>query len=72
MNTITIKLSNDTQQMEDIQAIKLSAHNMAGAALDMAKNGSMGYDQFISIKKDFEDTVDSFFKNYKHCEITHK
>lgn len=72
MDTITIKLGNNTQQMADIQAIKLSAHNMAGAALDMAKNGSMGYDQFISIKQEFEDTVDGFFKNYKHCEIVHK
>jgi hypothetical protein len=72
MDTITIKLGNNTQQIADIQAIKLRAHNMAGAALDMAKNGSMGYDQFISIKQDFEDTVDSVLKNYKHCEITHK
>lgn len=72
METITIRLGNDIQQIKDIEAIKLRAHNMAGAALDMAKNGSMGYDQFISIKQDFEDTVDGFFKNYKHCEITHK
>lgn len=72
METITIRLSNDSQQMADIKAIKISAHNMAGAALDMAKNGSMGYDQFITIKQDFEATVDGFFKNYKHCEITHK
>ena len=72
MDTITIRLSNDSQQMADIKAIKLSAHNMAGAALDMARNGSMGYDQFITIKQDFEDTVDSVLKNYKHCEITHK
>lgn len=72
MDTITIRLSNDAQQMADIKAIKISAHNMAGAALDMAKNGSMGYDQFITIKQDFEATVDSVLKNYKHCEITHK
>lgn len=72
METITIRLSNDSQQMADIKAIKISAHNMAGAALDMAKNGSMGYDQFITIKQDFEDTVDSVLKIYKHCEITHK
>jgi len=37
METITIRLGNDTQQRADIQAIKLRAHNMAGAALDMAK-----------------------------------
>jgi hypothetical protein len=72
MDTITIRLSNDTQQMADIQAIKLHAHNMAGAALDMAKNGSMGYDQFISIKQEFENIVDNLGKNYKYCEIVHK
>ena len=72
MDTITIRLSNDTQQMADIQAIKLRAHNMAGAALDMAKNGSMGYDQFISIKQEFENIVDNLGKNYKYCEIVHK
>jgi hypothetical protein len=69
MDTITIRLANDAQQLADIQAIKASAHNMAGAALDLAKNGSQGYDQFINIKQDFEHTVDSFFKHYKHCEI---
>jgi hypothetical protein len=69
MDTITIRLGNDTQQLADIQAVKLSAHNMAAAALDFAKNGSQGYDQFIQVKQDFEDTVEGFFKNYKHCEI---
>ena len=69
MESIIIKLGNDTQQLADIEAIKASAHNMAAAALDFAKNGSQGYDQFIQVKQDFEDTVEGFFKNYKHCEI---
>jgi len=69
MDTITIRLGNGAQQLADMQAIKLSGHNMAAAALDFAKNGSQGYDQFIQVKQDFEDTVEGFFKNYKHCEI---
>jgi hypothetical protein len=69
MDSIIIKLGNDAQQLADMQAIKTSGHNMAAAALDFAKNGSQGYDQFINIKQDFEDTVESFFKNYKHCKI---
>lgn len=72
METITIRLNNDTQQMADIQAIKLSGHNMAAAALDFTKNGSMGYDQFLNSKEHFESTLNDFFKNYKYCEIVHK
>jgi hypothetical protein len=72
MDLITIRLANDTQQMSDIQAIKLSGHNMAAAALDFTKNGSMGYDQFLSSKEHFETTLNEFFKNYKYCEIINK
>lgn len=69
MESITIRLNNDTQQLADIQAIRLSAHNMAAAALDFTKNGSQGYDQFLSSKEQFELNVDNFFKSYKYCEI---
>jgi len=72
MDSITIRLANDTQQMADIQAIKLSAHNMAAAALDFTKNGSMGYDQFLLTKQEFENSVDKLGKNYKYCEIINK
>lgn len=69
METITIRLGKDTQQTADIEAIKLSAHNMAGAALDFTKNGSQGYDQFLASKQHFEFTVDNFFKDYKYCKM---
>jgi hypothetical protein len=72
MDTITIRLSNNTQQLADIETVKMSAHSMAGAALDFARNGSQGYDQFLASKEQFEVNVDNFFKNYKYCEITHK
>lgn len=42
---------------------------MAAAALDFTKNGSQGYDQFLSSKEQFEATLDNLSKNYKYCEI---
>jgi serine/threonine protein kinase HipA of HipAB toxin-antitoxin module len=69
MESITIRLGNSTQQLADIQAIKLCGHNMAAAALDFTKNGSQGYDQFLSSKEQFEATLDNLSKNYKYCEI---
>jgi hypothetical protein len=69
MDTITIRLGKDTQQLADMQAIKISAHNMAASALDFAKNGSIGYDQYLNSQKEFNYTVDSLLKNYKFCEI---
>jgi hypothetical protein len=69
METITIKLGNDTQQLEDMRQIKLSADSMAAAALSFAKDGAQGYDNFLQTRKDFEETVDGFFKNYKRCEF---
>ena len=72
METITIRLGNNKQQLADIETVKMSAHNMAASALDFARNGSQGYDQFLASKEQFEVNVDNFSKNYKYCEITHK
>lgn len=69
MDSITIRLGNNTQQLADIQAIKTCGHNMAAAALDFTKNGSQGYDQFLVSKEQFEATLDNLSKNYKYCEI---
>lgn len=69
MDSITIRLGNNTQQLADIETVKMSAHNMAGAALDFARNGSQGYDQFLASKEQFEATLDNLSKNYKYCEI---
>lgn len=69
MDSITIRLGNNTQQLADIETVKMSAHNMAGAALDFARNGSQGYDQFLASKEQFETTLDNLSKNYKYCEI---
>jgi hypothetical protein len=69
MESITIRLGKDTQQLADMQAVKVSAHNMAASALDFARNGSMGYDQYLNSQKEFNHTVDAFFKNYKFCEV---
>lgn len=69
MDSITIKLGNDTQQLADIEQLRSAAHSMAGAALDVARNGSQGYDQFLASKDQFDNTVDNYFKNYKYCEI---
>lgn len=69
MESITIKLGNTTQQLADIETIKLCGHNMAAAALDFTKNGSQGYDQFLASKQLFEASLDNLNKNYKYCEI---
>ncbi len=69
MDTITIRLGNNTQQLADIETVKMSAHNMAASALDFARNGSQGYDQFLASKEQFEATLDNLSKNYKYCEI---
>jgi hypothetical protein len=69
METITIRLGADTQQVADIEMIRLSADNMAAAALSFAKDGAHGYDGFLQSRKQFEDNVNTFFKNYKYCEI---
>ena len=69
MESITIRLGNNTQQLADIETVKMSAHNMAASALDFARNGSQGYDQFLASKKQFEATLDNLSKNYKYCEI---
>jgi hypothetical protein len=69
METLTIRLGADTQQVADIQQIKLSADNMAAAALSFAKDGALGYDSSLQTRQDFEDNLNSFIKNYKRCEI---
>ena len=69
MDSITIRLGSDTQQIADIQHIKFCADNMAAAALSFAKDGAQGYDNFLQTRKDFEQNVDDFFKNYKRCEF---
>lgn len=69
MDSIKIRLGDNAQQLADIQAIKISAHNMAASALDFAKNGSIGYDQYLNSQQEFNHTVDGLLKNYKYCEI---
>jgi len=69
MDSITIKLGNDAQQLADIQQIKWCADNMAAAALSFAKDGAQGYDNFLQCRKDFEDTIEGFAKNYRRCEF---
>ena len=69
METITIRLGNDTQQVAAIEEIKMCAHNMAASALDFAKNGSVGYDQFLNSRQQFDETLNNFAKNYKYCKM---
>jgi hypothetical protein len=69
METITIKLGTDSQQLADIQTIKLSADSMAAAALSFAKDGAQGYDSFLQSRQDFDNNLNNLLKNYKRCEI---